>query len=457
MIFGITSAHAEVDIIVKTSTVNTAITSNSLVDSMVVDRHATIRSAIVLVTIQHEDYDGLVMKLRTPDGSLVDLPIVDRIGGPQTFVHSSSTDLGLAGLVGAETSGTWSLDVRDIYRHDAVGMLGDWSLVFVASDEIQEDGDIVESDDHVHTDARIIRYHSGLIPSILDSQVLTDALALATQRWQEYNPNITFQANPVESDITVEWKVSQGPDHHDTIQCDDAVDCTVTISMGTKMCDGSYAYKDVNHTANDIMHEIGHFFGLDHHSDANHLMYAGQDSAVDDFDAREYSVPPAYDGYFIGQKELADQADDLADQYARLNAEYADLEAIYLTAYGAFNDTAHRINDTVILMNSLADSAHSSGWFGDINHRFEQASLEYSRLKIEYGNRLDETNIAIDMANTKISGIYDLADRWTSLNDKIACYPNSEPAPKIVPPPTKIEPLTDDLPVPSADRVTARY
>ena len=136
---------------------------------------------------------------------------------------------------------------------------------------------MVSADDDVMPVIHTISHKN--IPGHADIPMTELALLDAVLEWNTVNNDIYFVIVEYESNVKIVWRdyMKDGLLGEYRIYLDDegeAYKHRIVVGLGTDDCNLDYQlfpYQILKHT---IMHEMGHYLGLEHTDDVNHLMHS---------------------------------------------------------------------------------------------------------------------------------------------------------------------------------------
>lgn len=127
------------------------------------------------------------------------------------------------------------------------------------------------------SDKKVISVKYDEIPSYVDSKVVNDAIIDSIHKWGTINDNLTIHVTSSNDyDIHIDWKKelidiqTNGSLFHNAMK----------IRLGAVNCNGNWEQYSMNTISDTIAHEIGHYLGLKHTSNENHLMYGKTNEIV---------------------------------------------------------------------------------------------------------------------------------------------------------------------------------
>ena len=189
----------------------------------------------------------------------------------------------------------------------SLALLGIFVLLTYVGDSLEPNSSTPELtlDNFVPTQAPDVTVHRigyNPTPPDMDGDILLDALKQATNEWNNANPALDFKLvdvnlpNQVNPDVMIIWA------HHlrgDTIGVYQGTE-NITIQVGDFSCDSEYRQFSREFTTGIIAHELGHYLGVGHTSQEDHLMYTSIRSGTTmEYDAGQYMVPSIYLGYDV--------------------------------------------------------------------------------------------------------------------------------------------------------------
>lgn len=168
------------------------------------------------------------------------------------------------------------------------------------------------------------------IPEYVDRPIVELAVIDAVQKWDAVNPGMDFVVAKSDADVNIKWaRYLPGPGLglHQATVADDGTrkGHTITVRLGIDDCSSEYRPFSHGTLQYIIAHEIGHYLGLRHIDDKNHLMYSGELFNVD--------AARVYDDLNLGiprleRPDVATAAGlEIQDEMNALNAE---LEHVYV-------------------------------------------------------------------------------------------------------------------------------
>ena len=154
-----------------------------------------------------------------------------------------------------------------------IPMLFGLFFAFMAGVTIIDTTALIEDTRVLHT----ISYKN--IPGHADIPMTELALLDAVLEWNTVNNDIYFVIVEYESNVKIVWRdyMKDGLLGEYRIYLDDegeAYKHRIVVGLGTDDCNLDYQlfpYQILKHT---IMHEMGHYLGLEHTDDVNHLMHS---------------------------------------------------------------------------------------------------------------------------------------------------------------------------------------
>ncbi len=137
------------------------------------------------------------------------------------------------------------------------------------------------------------------IPDYADPDLATPALEHALYAWEYSNTFLQFEIVESDADLHIEWMrwIPAGNLGLHTVfdkESGSAENHVITIRLGNDDCHSDYQLYHTESLKHTVAHEIGHYLGLRHIDDEDHLMYSGEFFDVDTvstYDNRGYSVP----------------------------------------------------------------------------------------------------------------------------------------------------------------------
>ncbi|MGI0023158.1 MAG: AN1-type zinc finger domain-containing protein [Nitrososphaeraceae archaeon] len=206
------------------------------------------------------------------------------------------------------------------------------------------------------------------VPGVPDTKLVEEGIYDAIRLWEQDNDYLHFSITDSQDYVLrITWKTVAAKDHLGMAYLGGPEGNSIEISLGGYNCRGEYVQHDKGMVTNTIMHEIGHYLGLEHHSDKNHLMYGEDEFASANFDNKGYKIPNQVDEGYADQLQLKKEADS---KRSELESRDQKLDSL-----------VSEINGLVIQMNAKTNP-----------HTYERQNKIYEHLGSEYESYLDERN-----------------------------------------------------------------
>lgn len=278
--------------------------------------------------------------------------------------------------------------------------------------------------------------HYALQPDLLKSSVHK-----AFDSWSDLNPQLKFSETYADPVIAISWeRYSLDDDIAGEYLGGNYGDAngggTITIMMGDLDCNGNLAQWNAESIHNTMTHEIGHFLGLAHSFDENHLMYGTNNpKPTAYFDNLGYVLPDNIDiNGFMGQRLLDEKIDNIEARIELLSIELDNKRKNNLDSYN------YKVHD---LFNSY------TGWFEKYLYYLSTDDDGFTTLQSihdqvtadSYSERdtiidlISQYNSMIDEFNNNNNEYYrEYMSEWNQLDSKFKdtkeqfnCYYNVEP------------------------------
>jgi len=228
------------------------------------------------------------------------------------------------------------------------------------------------------------------IPKTADDAIVKRAMQIAMTEWKKKNPEYRLAFFPQrEPNIMIQWREVSLPDRLGEIGLGSFNYPELghmEISLGAYDCNGDYILQDKYMVANTIMHEIGHGFGLKHHSNENHLMYGDDEFTQQNYDTLGLNIPKKLGENYVGQ--------------TKLNGELVSLDK----EMGEYADKLEKVAEDITFFYSALEDEER------YNPQRIQPKLDYA---------IEEHDILLTESNLVL-------DRFNELVPKINCFPNVE-------------------------------
>ena len=141
------------------------------------------------------------------------------------------------------------------------------------------------------------------VPDYADPDLVISALEQALQAWEYSNEFLSFEMTESDADLEVEWRRWMP---HGGLGLYTVLDAgsnrtgnhIITIRLGNDDCHSDYLPYSTESLSHTMGHEIGHYLGLRHIDEEEHLMHSGELFDVDTastYDDQGYTVPDIAD------------------------------------------------------------------------------------------------------------------------------------------------------------------
>ncbi|RMW40759.1 MAG: hypothetical protein EA442_01175 [Candidatus Nitrosopelagicus sp.] len=192
--------------------------------------------------------------------------------------------------------------------------------------ELENSANNFASDFSNSFDSNYITVSYDRIPSFADADIVRNAIVHANQKWTSANSDMTIKLVDSKGDIHIEWKKTMYGQHAGQI-----TGGLMEVELGSLDCNARWNHYSMNMISDTIAHEIGHYLGLEHHTNPNHLMYGEDEFTQRNFDDLGYNIPSHYSEYtsWIGYDQLESKYDQLNQEYGIMFQEYEKLEREY--------------------------------------------------------------------------------------------------------------------------------
>lgn len=188
---------------------------------------------------------------------------------------------------------------ESIHRDTTDPEIKDEPLPTVTNESISNSN---SEDSHTPPVSRQYESHTisyGNIPDYVDSESVVHAVQNSIHAWESSNPALDFDIIESDADVNIiwlRWMPHGGLGLHTVFNIESETDAshTITIRLGNDDCHSDYQQYSSEALTYIIAHEMGHYLGLRHIDDRDHLMYSGEFVGVDSvfvYDSRGYVVP----------------------------------------------------------------------------------------------------------------------------------------------------------------------
>ncbi len=170
-----------------------------------------------------------------------------------------------------------------------------------SSNSIHSDQDTLESVIQNVQEPQIHKISYAPIPEYVDSEILLSALANAVHSWESENPQIDLQIVESDPDLEISWsRWMKGSTlgvyrvYNSTINGTVVSNHEIMIRMGNDDCHSIYQPYSAESLTHTIAHELGHYLGLRHINNRDHLMHSDEFFGVDSilvYDEQGYVIP----------------------------------------------------------------------------------------------------------------------------------------------------------------------
>ncbi len=202
------------------------------------------------------------------------------------------------------------------------------------------------------------------IPEYVDSGIVILALEEAISAWKSSNSFVEFELVESDGNVHIEWRrwmPSGGLGLHTVhdVESNGADNHFIVIRLGNDDCHSQYQQYSMQSLKYIIAHEMGHYLGLRHIDEEDHLMYSGEFFDVDTistFDNRGYTIPDVTAPDILtqqGQEILVNIESVKKDLHEIVLARQQLKEQEANQDLLASNTKKH--NETVLLLDSLDD------------------------------------------------------------------------------------------------------
>lgn len=177
------------------------------------------------------------------------------------------------------------------------------------------------------------------MPIYGDKLITENALGDSVSMWNDLNDHIYFVVVESDADVNISWVDSL--DNNDlgvytTFLNNDGewYDHHISVSLGTYGCDSEYYLYSYESLRQTIMHEMGHYLGLEHIDNVDHLMYSPEFIDVysaDTYDDMNYEIPRVKDYNFetTSANDILDQIHTLSEKLQILQDQGLEDDAVF--------------------------------------------------------------------------------------------------------------------------------
>ncbi len=204
------------------------------------------------------------------------------------------------------------------------------------------------------------------IPDYVDPVAVKAALEDAIDAWEKDNPSIDFRiVDGPDEDLNIGWvhwmdagNLGLYTAHNVTLDDQIVTKHNIDIGLGDDDCASEYQQYSHDALKHTIAHEIGHYLGLRHIDDPNHLMYSdslfGKSDDIFTYDNRGYDIPkiPLADNRFMITDELLNKVKSANQELSIVIQERRNIENMDNPDQQVLDSNKERINS---LTRQLAD------------------------------------------------------------------------------------------------------
>ena len=150
------------------------------------------------------------------------------------------------------------------------------------------------------------------IPSFADKRTVEIGISKAMMMWEDRNTELEFELTDERGEIRIAWEKYMGEEHAGLI-----TGGSMELELGSYDCKGNWQQYSSNTIADNMAHELGHYIGLEHHTNKSHLMYGDDEFTQIEFDDLGYNIPGPHSQFvnWIAYEKLEPRYDQLKKQY----------------------------------------------------------------------------------------------------------------------------------------------
>lgn len=270
----------------------------------------------------------------------------------------------------------------------------------------RESGAVIQNDEIISPKKKTVTWaHKNNIPDIPDKTIVLEGLELGLEKWQDVD-DIEFVYDEGNPDFEITWKIFEDGDHKGWADCKSYLNapphyCNLEITLGGTDCNRNYVQHNKFMVANTVMHEIGHYLGIEHTLNESHLMHGIDGTSHQYFDDMGYEIPKRFPEEYVGRDILLRQYEKMDDTITKEKQRIQDLQDRIKREKTQFDQKYSR---------------HLSSGF------FDGSDAEYRN----YLDDLNENNRLINRYNSEISEQDARIDRANDLVKKLNCFPSVE-------------------------------